>query len=75
MLYKQAEEQRSEICLKLWINVTEWPSRPWFSLSSPQQQLLFRAENESTPDNHSNGSALLSPFVSQCSAVSSTDEK
>lgn len=27
MLYKQDEEQRSEICLMLWFGVTEQPSR------------------------------------------------
>lgn len=71
MLYKQDEEQRSEICLMLWFGVTEQPSRPRFSSSSSQQH----AENWSTPHNHSNGSALLSPFVSQCSAASSSKEK
>lgn len=36
MLYKQAGEQRSEICLMLWLCVTEWPSSffLFFSLSA-----------------------------------------
>lgn len=76
MLYKQAGEQRSEICLMWWLRVTD-PGLLLFLLLLVSGSLSSYALKTTVQycTIITMASLFSLPCVSQCSAVSSTDEK